>query len=295
MWSFSFVIVDIAVEFISPLSFALYRFVIASFAFLIIDLCIKIRKNNETTINKNNTESLKFFRNDWILLILASFTGISFFFLAQYSAIQIIGPSLPALFVCLLAPVGITILALIFFNEKLTILKVIGFLVATIGGFLLITGGNLANLTPQSPNFIGYLFALITPFLWAIYSIATKKIIQKKSNIKTLKYIAYLGTVELFVFVLLNNEFSLFITNFLNGFVLLSALYTGIGCYILGYYIWQNSQLKLKSSKAASFLYVEPFITLLFSFLLKRSETILIWNIVGGIIVLIGVLIINYK
>jgi drug/metabolite transporter (DMT)-like permease len=80
-----------------------------------------------------------------------------------------------------------------------------------------------------------------------------------------------------------------------NVVVLLSALYTGIGCYIIGYYIWQNSQLKLKSSKAASFLYIEPFITLLFSSLLKRTETILVWNIIGGIIVLLAVLVINYK
>ncbi len=295
MWSFSFVVVDIAVEFISPLSFALYRFVIASFTFLIIDLYLKIRKNKGTIDNNESKKSLKFLKNDWILMILASITGISFFFLAQYTAIQIIGPSLPALFVCLLAPVIITILALVFFNEKLTVLKIIGFLIATVGGFLLITGGDLANLSPESPSFIGYLFALITPLLWAIYSIATKKIIQKKSNIKTLKYIAYLGTIELFVFVLLNNELSNFMINLFNGIVLLSALYTGIGCYILGYYIWQNSQLKLKSSKAASFLYIEPFITLLFSFLLKRGETILLWNIIGGIIVLIAVLIINYK
>ncbi|GAH03486.1 unnamed protein product, partial [marine sediment metagenome] len=150
----------------------------------------------------------------------------------------------------------------------------------------------MGNLTPESPSFIGYLFALITPLLWAIYSTATKKIIQTNSNIKMLKYIAYLGTVELFFFVLINNELLIFITNFFNIVVLLTALYTGIGCYIIGYYIWQNSQLKLKSSKAASFLYIEPFITLLFSFLLKRSETILLWNIIGGIVVLIAVFII---
>ena len=295
MWGFSFVVIDIAIVFIPPLSIAFYRFIIASFTFLIIDIYLKIRKNKEPIDNNKSDKPSKFLKNDWILMILASFTGISFFFLAQYTAIQIIGPSLPALFVCLLAPIVITILALIFFNEKLNVLKIIGFFIASIGGFLLITGGNLTIFTSESPNFLGYLFALITPLLWAIYSTATKKINQNHSNFKILKYIAYLGTIELFVFVLLNNELLIFITNFFNIIVLLSAVYTGMGCYILGYYIWQNSQLKLKSSKAASFLYIEPFITLLFSFLFKRSEIILFWNILGGIIVLIAVLIINYK
>ena len=292
IWSFSFVVVDIAVEFMPPLSIALYRFVVASLTFIIIDLYLKIKKKK---ISSENEERARFSKNDWIFILLASFTGVSFFFFAQYSAIPIIGPSLPALFVCLLAPVIIIILALIFFKEKLNFFKILGFVIATVEGFLLITGGKLENLTPKSPNFLGYLFALITPFSWAIYSTLTKKISKNQSNMVMLKYIAYLGTVELLIFVLISNEFFIFITNILNIILFLCALYTGVLCYVLGYYIWQISQTKLKSSKVASFLYVEPFITLLFSILLQRSETIVIWNIIGGVIVMIAVLIINYK
>ncbi len=298
VWSFSFIIVDIALEFVPPLSIALYRFIIASATFLLIDLYLKLRKRRrKTETNEFNViDNLKFSRNNWILIFFSSFAGVSLFFLAQYSAIETIGPSLPALIVCLLAPVIITILALIFFNEKLNSLKISGFLLATIGGFFLITGGDLTNLTPESPNFIGYIFAIITPFLWAMYSIMTKKIIKNSnSNIKMLKYIAYFGTVELFIFVLINNELQVFVLNFFNLILFLCALYVGIGCYILGYYIWQKSQQKLKSSKAASFLYIEPFITLLFSLLLQRSESIVLWNIIGGVIVLVAVLVINYK
>ena len=292
VWGFSFVVVDIAGEFIPPLSIALYRFIIASITFIIIDLYLKLKRKKNLSSNGKIT---KFSKKNWFYIILASFTGVSFFFFAQYSAIQIIGPSLPALFVCLLAPVIIAFLALIFFKKELNLSKIIGFVIATIGGFLLITGGNLENLTPTSPNFLGYLFALITPFLWAFYSMLTKKASKDQSNMVMLKYIAYLGTVELLIFVLISNEFWIFIANFLNIILFLCALYTGILCYVLGYFIWQNSQTKLKSSKVASFLYIEPFITLLFSILFKRSETIVIWNIFGGIIVLIAVLIINYK
>ena len=295
IWSFSFIFVDIAVEFIPPLSIAFYRFLIASLTFLLIDIFLKFRSKEESKIKEKRENNQKFSKHDWILLICASFTGVSFFFFAQYTAIDLLGPSLPALFVCLLAPLVITILALIFFKEKLSILKIVGFFIASIGGFLLVTGGDLATLAPVSPRFIGYVLALITPFLWAIYSTITKKIVKNHSNIKILKYLAYLGTIELFFFVLINNELVIFSLNFLNLILLLCAMYTGIICYILGYYIWQNSQSKLKSSKAASFLYIEPFITLIFSFLLQRSETIVLWNIIGGVIVLVAVLIINYK
>ena len=295
LWGFSFVVVDIALEFIPPLSIAFYRFLIASLTFIIIDIISKFRHKTISVRKNFSNRNVNYSKNDWILILFASFTGISFFFLAQYTAIDLIGPSLPALFVCLISPIVISLLALIFFKERLNKIKIIGFVIATFGGFLLITGGNLKTLTPESPGFVGYLFALLTPFLWAIYSTITKKITNVKPKFYMLKYIAYFGTIELFIFLLINNEFLVFIRNFFNIILLLCGIYIGIGCYILGYYIWQNSQEKLKSSKTASFLYIEPFITLFFSYLLQRSESIVLWNIAGGIIVLIAVLIINYK
>jgi drug/metabolite transporter (DMT)-like permease len=295
LWSFSFVVVDIAVEFIPPLSIALYRFVIASISFLLIDIYFKLKKKRQiTSISKIKTD---FSKNDWLLLILASFTGLSFFFLFQYSSIEIIGPSLPALFVCLITPVIITILALFFFKEKLNFFKILGFVIATIGGFLLVTGGDINSLSPDSPNFLGYLFALLTPILWAIYS-TTTKIVSKKNSTSTNtmnKYIAYIGTLELVIFVIINGEIFIFIQNFFNISLFLCAIYLGFGCYVIGYYIWQNSQKVLKSLNVASFLYIEPFLTLIFSLLFQRSETIVLWNLIGGIIVLIAVLIINYE
>ena len=295
LWGFSFVLVDIAVDFITPTSLALTRFLVASLAFLIVDLYIFIRRKQRSKEHSNTAEKILYTQREWIYLIIASFSGTSFFFAIQYAAIELIGPSLPALFVCLLAPVLITILALVFFNERLTKVKIVGYIIATIGAFLLVTGGDLRTLTPETPNFLGYLFALITPLLWAIYTIATKKISKEKSNLISLKYIAYLGTLELFFFVLFNGEFLIFAQNMANPFVLMAGIYLGIGCYIIGYFIWQKSQNELKSSKGASFLYIEPFLTLIFSIILNRSETILIWNIVGGIIVLVAVIVINYK
>lgn len=295
IWSFSFVLVDIVIYFVSPMSLALTRFLIVSLVFILMDLYFLLNRKIRNTKIEDKKEKDFYSKREWVYIIIASFCGITLFFVIQYSAIDLIGPSLPALFVCLLSPVLITILALIFFKEKLTRIKLIGFVIATFGGFLLVTGGDLSTLTPKAPNFLGYLYALITPLLWAIYTIATKKISKQKSNLDTLKYIAYFGTVELFIFVLLNNELLIFIQNLANVVVLMSGIYLGIGCYIVGYFIWQKSQKELKSSKGASFLYIEPFLTLIFSLLFNRTETILIWNLVGGFVVLLAVLIINFK
>ena len=166
IWSFSFIIVDIGLEFITPMALALHRFVLASLIFILIRIYLYLSNSNrETKNNIPNNEILILSKPQILLVITASFSGISLFFFSQYSAIQIIGPSLPALFVCLLSSVLISILALIFFKEKLNKFKIIGFFIASIGGFLLITAGDISVLFPQSENFLGYFYALLTPFL----------------------------------------------------------------------------------------------------------------------------------
>ncbi|MFO8018093.1 MAG: DMT family transporter [Promethearchaeia archaeon] len=290
IWSFSFVVVDISVEYIPPLSVALYRFVIASGTYILIRIYRKIFTSDSSS-QKKTSYSL----SSWVYLFFASLTGVSFFFYTQYNAIELIGPSLPALFVCLLSPVLISFLALFLFKEPLTLLKAIGFIIASIGGFLLVTGGDLGTLFPSSPSFLGFFFALLTPVSWSIYSTLTKKIPKTNSHHRMLEYIGYLGTLELFFLVVFSNELEIFLQFFFHPVVLLSGLYLGVGCYVVGYYIWQYSQKNLMSSKVASFLYFEPFITLLISTLLQREEVIVIWNILGGVIVLVAVVLINYE
>ncbi|MFX1497209.1 MAG: DMT family transporter [Promethearchaeota archaeon] len=294
IWSFSFIIVDISLEFITPLSIALYRFIIASFGYLLIDLYRRLKRKN--TDNNDNIKSKNVYsKREWVYLFFSSIFGVSLFFFIQYLSINLIGPSIPALFVCLLAPVIIAILALIFFKEKLNKLKIIGFIVATLGGFLLVSGGNIENLTPTSPNFFGYMFALLTPIFWAIYSTISKKIVIVSSANQMNKFICYLGTIELLVLALIMNELNIFIQNFLNPILFFCSLYLGVGSYIFGYYAYQYAQSKIKSAKVASFLYIEPFLTLLFSITLQRYDVVVIWNILGGLIVLIAVFLINYE
>lgn len=295
VWSLSFIVVDYAVESITPMTIALYRFIVASAAFLVIDFYSILRRKKTDKSTENPEKENKITKKGWLLIEFASLTGAVVFYYAQYNAIDLIGPSLPALFVCLLSPVIIAIFALIFFDEKLNSVKIIGFIVATLGGFLLVTGGDITNLMPDSPNFLGYLFAILTPLLWGLYSTLTKMIGEFNSSLKLIKYICYVGTPHLFLIVLFTGELGILFENFFNITVILAGLYLGIACTIIGYYIWQKSQMEMKSSKVASFLYVEPFITLIFSMLLQRSETIVLWNIIGGIIVLVAVLIINYE
>ncbi len=285
-------------DFVTPLSIALYRLIIAAISMILIDLYLRKRNSKNLALISDKAINRGSERNYWLYIVLASLAGVSVYLLVIYSAISLIGPSLPVLVDCLINPILITLLSLVIFKEKLSKNKVIGFIIASFGAFLLITGGNIGVLQPNSPNFLGYILALLAPLMWSFYTIAIKKVKQfdsSRTDFQNLKIISIFGCVEFFILVIITGQLSIFLNNFLNIVVFLCALYLGLGAFVIGYYIWSYSLKKLKSSSVASFLYLQPFITLILSILFQRNDVIGLWNIIGGLIVMVALVIINYK
>jgi len=297
-WGFSFIVVDIAMDFVTPLSIALYRLIIAAVSMIIIDFYLRKKNNKKATItfDKNINNGSK--KNYWLYIALASLAGVSLYLITIYSAISLLGPSLPVLVDCLINPILITLLSLVIFKEKLSKNKVIGFTIASFGAFLLITGGNIGVLQPNSPNFLGYILALLAPLMWSFYTIAIKKVKQfdsSRTDFQNLKNISIFGVIEFFILIIIAGQLNIFLNNLLNIIVFLCALYLGLGAFVIGYYIWSYSLKKLRSSSVASFLYLQPFITLIFSIIFQRNDVIGLWNIIGGLIVMVALVIINKK
>ncbi|MHA1235084.1 MAG: DMT family transporter [Promethearchaeota archaeon] len=297
-WGFSFIVVDIAMDFVTPLSIALYRLIIAAVSLIIIDLLLRLKNSKKSALISDKAINCESKRNYWLYILFASLAGVSMYLFVIYSAIFLIGPSLPVLVDCLINPILITLLSLVIFKEKLSKNKVIGFIIASFGAYLLITGGNIGVLQPSSPNFLGYVLALLAPVMWSFYTIAIKKVKQfdsSKTDFQNLKNISIFGVIEFLMLVIVTGQLNIFLNNFLNIIVFLCALYLGLGAFVIGYYIWSYSLKKLRSSSVASFLYLQPFITLILSILFQRNDVIGVLNIIGALIVMVALVIINYK
>ncbi len=297
-WGFSFIVVDIAMDFVTPLSIALYRLIIAAVSMIIIDFFLRKKNNKKSALIFDQTINKGSERNYWLYIVLSSLAGVSLYLITIYSAISLLGPSLPVLVDCLINPILITLLSLVIFKEKLNKNKVIGFIIASFGAYLLITGGNIGVLEPNSPNFLGYVLALLAPLMWSFYTIAIKKVKQfdsSRTDFQNLKNISIFGVIEFFILIIIAGQLNIFLNNLLNIIVFLCALYLGLGAFVIGYYIWSYSLKKLRSSSVASFLYLQPFITLILSIIFQRNDVVGLWNIIGGLIVMVALVIINYK
>ena len=186
------------------------------------------------------------------------------------------------------APIFMAILAAIFFKEKVKFLQAGGILIAMFGVLLLIGKGNF-----QSINLIenkGDLMVLASAFTWGVYSMVNKKISLSYSPLMTILYLFLMMAIIIIPFNI--NENSVNSVIHLSAVGWISILSLGLLCSGVAYVIWAQALRDIESAKVGAFLYFEPIVTVIAAwFFLNESITVLM--IVSGIIITIGVLLVN--
>jgi drug/metabolite transporter (DMT)-like permease len=282
-WGSSFVVVKITLrEGLTPIAIATFRFLIAGGLFLITILIEKkIRRNYKLLVEKK----------DFPMLLFLALTGVTFFFTAQYTGIQMAEPSIAAILVCLLSPVLITILSTIIFKEHLGKKQVFGIGVAALGTVIVVTGGTISF--PGDREFLlGSLILLFTPVLWATYSLVGKKIMDRYSPFLVVAYVNVLGGLCLIPFSLAENSFCQIFIMSLSGW--LAILFLAVTCSLLGYYIWFYVMKQVGAAITSSFLFAEPLVTLLFA-IMFGEEKLNMFILAGGFLIFIGVYLVARK
>jgi len=282
-WGSSFVIVKIALkEGLTPISIATFRFLIAGGLFLTTILIEKkLRRNYRLLVEKK----------DFPTLLFLALTGVTFFFTAQYTGIQMAGASIAAILVCLLSPVLITLLSTIIFKEHLARKQVFGIGIAALGTTIVVTGGTI-SLSSRLEFLLGSVILLFTPVLWATYSLVGKKIMDRYSPFLVVAYVNVLGGLCLIPFSLAENSFYQIFT--MSVYSWLAILFLAVTCSLLGYYIWFYVMKHVEAAIASSFLFAEPLVTVLFATIFVGEE-LSTFIFVGGFLIFIGVYLVARK
>ena len=186
------------------------------------------------------------------------------------------------------APIFMAILAAIFFKEKVKFLQAGGILIAMFGVLLLIGKGDFKNISLIENK--GDLMVLASAFTWGVYSMVNKKISLSYSPLMTILYLFLMMAIIIIPFNI--NENSINSVIHLSAVGWISILFLGLLCSGVAYVIWAQALRDLESAKVGAFLYFEPIVTVAAAwFFLSESITVLM--IVSGIIITIGVLLVN--
>jgi drug/metabolite transporter (DMT)-like permease len=283
IWGSSFIVVKMALrEGLTPISIATFRFLVAG-AFFLLVILIKRGMNRDYKLHVE--------RGAIRTLILLALTGVTFFFVAQYTGIQMAGASIAVILVCLLSPILISVLSAKLLKELLTRKQVLGIAVAAVGTSAVIAGGTLSFESSMS-FFLGSLILLSTPFLWTTYSLLGKKIMEKHDAFLIVAYVNVLGGLCLVPFCWAENSLGLMLTMSLHSW--LAILFLSITCSLLGYYIWFYVLKRTSAAVTSSFLFAEPLVTVPFAVMFV-GETVNLAIIAGGLLILAGVYFVTGK
>jgi drug/metabolite transporter (DMT)-like permease len=189
-----------------------------------------------------------------------------------------------------ITPVFMAILGIIFFKEKLTSAQVTGITVSFVGLLLLVSKGDFTSI-----DFIknkGDVLVIISSLTWSIYSLISKKATLTLSPVLTTFYLFVFVAIMLAPFTINQENISAVEHLSLMGWCWI--LFLGILCSGAAYTIWAQALSEMSASRVGAFLYVEPFVTFFGSWLLL-SEQITILTLLSGLIIIVGVVLVNRK
>ncbi len=281
IWGSSFVVVKIALsEGLTPIAIATFRLLVASVLFITV---LTIKKAS------NRSYSLHIVKKDLPRLIILALTGITFFFIAQITGIQLASASIAAILVCLLSPILITVVSAHTLKETLARKQMTGIGIAALGTVIVIAGGSL-GLESNMSFLTGTLVLLLTPILWTIYTITGKTTMKNYSPFLVTAYVNVIGALCLIPFSVTENSLNRILTMSLQAWT--AILFLAFTSSLLGYFIWFHVASQVKAAVLSSFLFAEPLVTALLATTLI-GETISLFTAAGGILIFFGVYLVS--
>jgi drug/metabolite transporter (DMT)-like permease len=273
LWSTSFILIKIGLEEINPLSFATYRYGIASF--ILIFLAINVHKKHLKSFSLKRLAI--FFLLGFTGYFLAQ--GLQFFSLFYLSTVTVS-------FILNLTPISVVLLSIIFLKEKISIIQFLGIIISVFGVFVYFLNSFLAF-----QEIVWVVITFFAGFGWAIYMIVSRYFLRENRE----------NVLELTAYSMALGSFMLFTTKAFTGNLemisfdgWLIILWLSITNTALAFLLW-NHALKTLRAYEQSILQNTMLIQITLFSNIFLNEVVTLQESIGIIIVFIGVLIVQIR
>ena len=274
IWGTTFISTKVLLTDFKPVEILFFRFVMGFAALLLA--CPHRMKGLE--------------RRQELTFVLAGLSGICLYYLLENIALTYTMASNVGVIISV-APFFTAILSRLFLRSegKLRVNFFIGFVVAMAGVALISFNGSRMELNPA-----GDVLAVLAAFVWACYSILTRKISSFGCPVilttrRTFFYGILFMVPALFLF-----DFEMRLERFADVTHLLNILYLGLGASALCFVTWNFAVKVLGAVKTSVYIYMVPVITVVTSVtVLKEPVT---WvSIVGTVLAVAGLFLSEYN
>jgi len=277
IWGASFVATKIALRYTSPGVVVWLRF---TMGVIILGVAVFVR-------HLFNLPE----KRDWVYLALLGFLGITFHQWLQSTGLITTEATTTGWIVASI-PVFMAILGWIALKEKLLWLQITGILISAMGVLLVVTRGNLVLLTSGKFGTVGDLLVLISAPNWAVFSVLSRRGLQKYPATLMMFYVMTFGWIFSSILFFVQNGPDQIRNIPWEGWAGIAFL--GIFCSGFAYIFWYDALQVLPVAQTGSFLYLEPVVTVIVAAILL-NEHLYLATILGGLLILGGVWLVNRK
>lgn len=277
IWGTTFISTKILLADFAPIEILFFRFLLGLFALFLV--------------NPHRLTGTS--RRQEFILFLAGLNGICLYYLLENMALTYTLASSVGIILSV-APFFTALLSHLVAHEEeaLHLRFFLGFLIAMVG--IGIISFQDVQLALGGGDLKGILLALLASFLWACYSLLTRKI-------SSYGYPTILTTRRTFFYGLLCMIPCLFIfdlswepSRFSDPSCLLHLLYLGLGASALCFVTWNYAVRLLGAVKTSAYIYMVPVVTVLTSFLVLH-EPVTALTILGILLTMAGLLLSEQK
>ncbi|NWF95144.1 MAG: DMT family transporter [Candidatus Thorarchaeota archaeon] len=185
-----------------------------------------------------------------------------------------------------LSPVVVLLFGVLFLHEPLSTSRVLGFLLGFAGGFLFLCASLTSSLGSDHGLELGLGLALAGMLSWAAYTIVLQYLERADCYIvMTAKHAVSTVIVLPFVAVLAYGGSPLILV--IDVWSTAGLLFAGVFASGVAYVLYFRAVAQLGASRASSFLFLVPFVSIAGDFFLREPPTLL--AILAGSVALVGV------
>lgn len=263
IWGGMFVVVKDVVSVIHPLQLVWLRYLVA-IVFLVL---FSILKKEKWTIHKR----------DIGLVVIIGLISNTISIVAQETGTWLSSAQTGAV-ITSATPSFMVIFAWLIFKEKITHVKIISLVMASIG-VIMIVGIHLVG----NNILLGVLSLIIAALTWALMSV----LIQKVKHYSSLQ-ITIMSTMIAIICltpVVFTNTLNLTNIDFLEPKIVLSLLYLGVISTALAFVMWNKGLTLVNSSSSGLFFLLQPIVGTLLGWMFLK-ESISIGFFIGAILII---------
>lgn len=280
IFGFSFLFTSMGLDIVPPMELIAYRFLIAATLITLLWFSGLIKLNYKG-------------KNMWPLFFLSLSEPVIYFIFETYG-VKYTSSSLSGLMISLI-PVAVTILAVIFLNERPSLYQVLFIILSVMGVVFIIL---MTGIDSKYISIIGFIYLLGAVFSAAIYTILARRYSLDFSPIEITFVMMWFAAIVFNILnildkVLKSQPISSYFYKLTDYKVLIPVLYLGILSSVVAYFLNNFALSKLPASQASVFANLTTVISVIAGVTI-RHEAFYWYHILGAIMILIGVWGTNY-